>query len=91
MKIEMDESRAKRQWQKFDEEERHFQYLAAKGYTSVKIADTLIHNMFEIMKVGIKNQHPDFTEEQILDQLREIITEDKSFKREIRGKRNGGI
>ncbi len=85
----MNESRAKRQRQKIDEEERHFRYLAARGYTSTQIADTLIHNLLEAMKVGIKNQHPDFTEEQILLKMRDIITEDKSLNKKFRGKRNG--
>ncbi len=85
----MIQSRTERQWQKFEEEERHFQYLIAKGYTSANIADILIHNMLEIMKVGIKNQHPEFTEREILVHLREIINADKDLKKEFRGKQNG--
>jgi hypothetical protein len=82
-------SRVERQRQKFEEEERHYQYLVAKGYTSATIADLLIHNMLEILKVGVGNQHPEFNEIEIFAHLREIISADKNLKKEFRGKRDG--
>ncbi len=89
MIIQMNPSRVVRLQQKIEEEERHYQFLVRKGYTSATIADLLIPNMLNILKVGIKNQHPKFTEREILLHLREIIDADKILKREFRGKRNG--
>ncbi|OLS12607.1 MAG: hypothetical protein RBG13Loki_3779 [Promethearchaeota archaeon CR_4] len=91
VKSKMTQSRAERQWQKFEEEERHFQYLVAKGYTSATIADVLIHNLLDAMKIGIKNQHPEYTDKQVFLKQREIINEDKDLKKPSRGKRNGGV
>ncbi len=89
MIIQMNPSRVERLQVKIEEEERHYQFLVKKGYTSATIADLLIHNMLEILKVGIKNQHPEFTERELLAHLREIIDADKILKREFRGKQNG--
>ena len=85
----MSQSRAARQWKKFEDEERHFNFLAARGLSSVAIADQLIHYMLDVLETGVRNQHPEWTEEEIKHHLRELIVNDEKLKRQGYGRRNG--
>ncbi len=81
--------RAERQWQKFGEEERHFEYLHARGLTSVEIADRLIHTMLEVLREGIKNQHPNATEAELRMLLKSQLRECEEL-RALRRRKNRG-
>ena len=64
--------RHQRQLEKFQLEQRHFEYLKKKGLTSLEIADFLIHQMFEMMESGLKNRNPNLTTEQLKQEMRKI-------------------
>ena len=85
----MSQSRAARQWKKFEDEERHFNFLVARGLSSVSIADQLIHYMLDVLETGVRNQHPEWTEEEIKHHLRELIMNDEKLKRQGHERRNG--
>ena len=75
--------RQQRQMEKFRLEIRHFDYLKEKGLTSLEIADTLVHQMFEMMKMGLKNRYPHLSPNEISMKMREISKQEL----EIRNKR----
>ncbi len=78
--------RHQRQLEKFQLEQRHFDYLKKKGFTSLEIADTLIHQMFEMMIFGLKQRNPQLTPEELKENLRNITKREL----EIRSKRIRG-
>jgi len=64
--------RHERQLEKFRLEQRHFEYLKNKGQTSLEIADTLIHQMFVMMKIGLEKRNPHLTTDEVKEKMREI-------------------
>ncbi|TFG16976.1 MAG: hypothetical protein EU530_11270 [Promethearchaeota archaeon] len=80
------DKRHQRQLEKILLEQRHFDYLKNKGFTSLEIADILIHQMFEMMIFGMKQRNPQLTPEELKQNMRNISEREL----EIRSKRIRG-
>ncbi len=76
----LDQSRERRQRQKFFEEEEHFEYLLKRGLNSIDIADQLIHIMLEVSREGFKNQYPTASDAEIRNLMRAQLDEYEDMK-----------
>jgi hypothetical protein len=76
---------------KYRQEQRHIDYLLAKGLHPIEIADELIHIMLEIMTEGLRNQYPTATDDEILRILRQEIETYEQLKKTRKKRYHGGI
>ena len=70
----------KRRKEKFLRELAHFEYLKKRGLTSFEIADSLIHGMFEMMRIGLEKKYPTLSPKEIDKKMREIAELDLKIK-----------
>ena len=80
--------REKERFAKFKRELDHFTYLKKKGYTSLEIADILIHEMLETLRIGIQMRYPNADDEEIKRKMMQIALQDLSLKKRARLKHN---
>jgi hypothetical protein len=75
------ESRLKRNLAKIRRENLHFKYLIeTKGLHSLEIADRMIHEMFTVMRIGLKNKFPNASSLEIRKKMIEIVERDRKLK-----------
>ncbi len=55
---------------KYEEEQKHIEYLLFKGWHPLEIADQMTHYMITLLREGIKKRHPDWNDKQILKEMR---------------------
>ncbi len=82
-------SREEEEIEKFKREWRHFKYLEKQGFTSLEIADKLVHEMFEAMKMGLRTRFPQKSEAEIQQELRKIMELNRKMQEIKRRDRNG--
>jgi len=66
-------NRAQRIKLKFLEEQKHRDYLLSKGNTPLEIADQMIHYQLALIREQIIRNHPSWTEQQVLIQMRKLF------------------
>ena len=54
--------------------------LEKKGLKSLEIADNLIHQMFEIMRIGLKNRYPQLSPEELKNKMRDISRREQMIR-----------
>ncbi len=73
----MSKIRHQRIAQKFAEEQAHIQYLLQQGWHPLDIADQMMHHLLELLRESIFQQHPEWTEDQIIQEMRRRVKSNK--------------
>ncbi len=66
------------------EDQAHIQYLLKNGWNFLDIADQMTHYMLTLLRDEIVIRHPEWNKEQIRDEMRKKLLEQKQMK--MRGK-----
>ena len=66
------------------EDQAHIQYLLKKAWNFLDIADQMTHYMLTLLRDEIVTRHPEWNKEQIRDEMRKKLLEQKQMK--MRGK-----
>ena len=81
--------RGERIRKKYEEDQKHVQYLLEKGWHPLEIADQMTHFAITTLREGIKQRHPQWSEERILEEMREKLWKDSQLQKK-RGLRQAG-
>jgi hypothetical protein len=73
-----------RRCKKFMLDEAHIQYLRDRGLSNFEIADQLIQSMIEILRAGVKVRRPGASDDEVLQEMKEIVERDREIKHERR-------
>ena len=74
---------------KYEEDQTHIQYLLSRGWHSFKIADHMTENMITLLREGIRQRFLEWTDNQILQEMRRILLLNNRIQRK-RGLRQNG-
>ncbi|HME53584.1 MAG TPA: hypothetical protein VKM55_15265 [Candidatus Lokiarchaeia archaeon] len=86
----MAEERVKRLREKWQLENRTFQHALDMGYTSLDVADELIHQTLKLLEAGVRSQFPQATEQEIKMEMRKRVQAHDILKKHGRELRHGG-
>jgi hypothetical protein len=81
--------RGQRSREKFDRDQTHIAYLLAQGMHPIEIADRMTQVMIEALRESVKRQHPDWSADQIIQEMRDRFSREKNLQQK-RGLRNHG-
>jgi len=87
--LESKDERLSRRISKFRRDWEHYQYLIKKGLHPLEIVDRLNHAMFASMQIGLKNRHPDASNEEIRERMKQMVENDQKLK-SLRGRKSHG-
>ncbi len=87
--IESKNERLTRRISKFLRDWEHFQYLIKKGHHPLDITDSLTHNMFQSIRIGLENKYPDASKQEIHEKMKKLIENDHNLKKMRRRTSNG--
>lgn len=79
--LESKNERLARRISKFLRDWEHFQYLLKKGYHPLEISDSLTHNMFQSIRIGLQNKYPKASQQEIHKKMKKMVEYEHNLKK----------